>query len=110
MKTVEERIAAMDAARAELEREFTWGNVWRFLTADGGATPGSRYGSDGRECALYALAGCLYFAEGTGEEITPEIADGYMSAAVNSSDDLEDFLEGGANYTYTLEAEVIAHS
>lgn len=108
MMATQERIERLAAAKLALEEYCSWSNVWAYLSADGGATPCSRYGADGRECAVYALAGCLMFADGTGEEITPEIADVYMSAAVNNSDDLEEFLEGGQDYTWTLEAEIIA--
>ena len=73
-----------------------------FLTADGGATPGSRYGRHSEDCWELAYAVAEIAAEANGDPIDEEALDYYMGLVVNDSDDIESLIlaHGTAEHRY----------
>ena len=75
-----------------------------YLLEDGGATPGSQYGSTGAFCAPVAVAVADILAAMNDEEIDRENLDWIMGLVVNSHEDPGYILWSyGAEYGYKVE-------
>ena len=71
-----------------MSEELTDEEARRILTADGGATPASRYGRNAEECADVALAAAKIIAAEQGEPLDADGLNGTMSLVVNDSTDI----------------------